>query len=278
MEPAYTSSSEPAVPFSWTIEGVLAWLVSHASTISQGCSLDPSANLFEQGFDRYGSRTSENIMISRQVCSLSATFLRNRVVNALRKAPDIRIRDPISLISPNIVFEHPSLRHLAARIASLVGEPGVSQSLNLRERHVAAIDAMIEKYSVGIPGSALSMVNGVRKDVVSHLTGAVVLLTGSTGGLGSFLLSQLLLNPSVERVYAVNRPCSSTSIEERQKSAFVDKGLCVDLSSFKKLIYIEADVSQDNCGLSPELYLEVRDCSAAAAVAMFTHAFSFETR
>jgi len=74
-----------------------------------------------------------------------------------------------------------------------------------------------------------------------------------------FLLSQLLETPTVERVYALNRPSSSTSIEERQSSAFVDKGLSVDLLNSGKLVHVEADASRDNCGFSPGLYEEIRD-------------------
>jgi len=197
-------------------------------------------------------------MISHQFCSLSATYLRNLIVNVLRDATDDHVRGSVSLVSPNIVFENPTLQLLAARIASLVGERGVSQSSDPKQRHVAAMNAMIEKYCPRLSGSAGSLgVNSVTNDTVSHSTGTVVLLTGSTGGLGSFLLSQLLKDPRVERVYALNRPSSSTSIEERQSSAFLDKGLPVDLLSSGKLVYVEADASRDNCGLSPELYEEV---------------------
>jgi hypothetical protein len=197
-------------------------------------------------------------MVSPQFCSLSVTYLRNQIVNALRIASDPHVRDSVSLFSPNIVFENPTLKLLATRIASLVDERGISQSMDLRQQHVAAMSAMIEKYSVGLSGSAeLPVVNGVA----SHPNGAVVLLTGSTGGLGSFLLSQLLETPTVERVYALNRPSSSTSIEERQSSAFVDKGLSVDLLNSGKLVHVEADASRDNCGFSPGLYEEVWNAS-----------------
>ena len=184
--------------------------------------------------------------------SLSATYLRNRIVSALRKAPDAQIRSSASLVSPNIVFENPTLHLLEARIASLVNERGASQTLDPTQQHASLMNAMIEKYSVGLSEfSEFSVVNGK--------TGAVVLLTGSTGGLGSFLLSRLLQQPEVQRVYAFNRPSSSTSIEERQCSAFVDKGLSVDSLNSKKLVYVEADASLDNCGLSPKLYEEVLD-------------------
>lgn len=120
------------------------------------------------------------------------------------------------------------------------------------------MNAMIDQYSVGLSGSAPSpVVNGITNAEVSCSASAVVLLTGSTGGLGSFLLSQLLEKQMVEKVYALNRPSSPTSIEGRQESAFVDKGISIDLLNSGKLLYIETDASRDNCGLSLELYDEV---------------------
>jgi len=100
----------------------------------------------------------------------------------------------------------------------------------------------------------------VADDVTNYETrsaGAVVLVTGTTGGLGSFLLAQLLENPVVERVYALNRPSAFASITERQRSAFVDKALPLHLLSSEKLVYIETDVSQENCGLASSIYDEV---------------------
>ena len=188
-------------------------------------------------------------------CSLSVTYLRNQLVNALRASPDPKIRGAISRISPNIIFENPTIELLAARIADLVDESGESQILDPKQQHIVAMNAMIDKYSSGLPVS----VNGPLQDG-TYPTGSVVLLTGSTGGLGSFLLAQLIENPAVERIYALNRP-SSTSSAQRQSSAFGDKGLSLDLLKSDKLVYVEADASQDRCGLSPALYDKVHPFS-----------------
>ena len=193
-------------------------------------------------------------LISFPFRSLSVTYLRNRLLNALRGSPDSKIREAVARVPPNIVFENPTLELLAARVANLVDEPGASQSLNPRQERIQAMNAMIMKYSVGLPGFD-STANGASHNG-TYTDPAVVLLTGSTGGLGSFILSQLIENPAVERVYALNRP-SSTSIEERQRSAFIDRDISVDLLDSKKLVYVETDASQDNCGFSPALYEEV---------------------
>ncbi|KIJ58231.1 hypothetical protein HYDPIDRAFT_34379 [Hydnomerulius pinastri MD-312] len=229
-----------AGPSAWTEEVLEAWLTEHARAISPGHSIDPSTDLFAQGFD-----------------SLSVTYLRNQLLGALRKSSDANIRSAVSRIPPNVIFENPTVKLLAKSIASLVSQAGSSQTSNVKTQHIVAINAMIEKYSVGLNGTA----NGVVANGTLHgeKVPTVVLLTGSTGGLGSFVLSQLLENPNVERVYALNRPSSSTSVEERQKSAFLDRGLSVDLLQSKKLVYVEADASQDKCGLSSALYSEIRD-------------------
>ncbi|KAF9238227.1 acetyl-CoA synthetase-like protein [Melanogaster broomeanus] len=240
IEATFESPYGLAGPSAWTADVLEGWLTEHACAISQGHSIDPGVDLFVQGFD-----------------SLSVTYLRNQLINALRKSQDPNIQSAVSRLSLNIIFENPTIKQLAARISSVVSEGGASQTVDAKEQHITAMNAMIEKYSFGLNDTA----EGVRTNGATNGDThgrAVVLLTGSTGGLGSFLLSQLLENPMVERVYALNRPSSSTSIEERQISAFLDRGLSVDLLRSSKLVYVEADASQDRCGLSAALYDEIR--------------------
>lgn len=257
MEATYKPPSGLAGPSTWDAGTVQEWLTKHASAISQGHSIDPSTDLFAQGFDRWAVLVGRHIAILSPFCSLSVTYLRNRLFSALGSSPDSKIRDTISRISPNIIFENPTLELLATRIANLVDKHETPQCLNLKQQRVQAMDAMIEKYSIGLSGFAAS-VDGTSHDGIYN-DRAVVLLSGSTGGLGSFLLSRLIENPAVERVYALNRP-SSGSIEERQRSAFADRGLSVDLLDSAKLVYVEAETSRDGCGFSAALYEEVLIC------------------
>lgn len=52
VDVTYSYSSESTGPLAWTPEGILPWLTAHASLVSQGRRLDPSSDLFAQGFDR----------------------------------------------------------------------------------------------------------------------------------------------------------------------------------------------------------------------------------
>ncbi|KAK2461112.1 hypothetical protein APHAL10511_006891 [Amanita phalloides] len=224
-------------PSAWTREEIEKWLLDHAATINPNDHIDPHDDLFAQGFD-----------------SLSATYLRNRILGALRKSLDPEIREAAAHVPPNVIFENPTIQLLSAQIAALVSDSGAGQAQNFIEQHKQAINAMIDKYSAGLVGP----VDGVLPSS-QLIEPAVVLLTGSTGGLGSFLLLELLKNPAVQRVFAFNRPSSKKSIKERQQSAFKDRSLPVDLLNSNKLIYIEADASAEKCGLSQTQYEEIQN-------------------
>ncbi|EKM50758.1 uncharacterized protein PHACADRAFT_153008 [Phanerochaete carnosa HHB-10118-sp] len=91
-------------PSSWSVPDIQAWLQEHASALANRSDvISPSRDLFGQGFD-----------------SLNATFLRTRIINALRADPQTRI---FALhVSQTFVFEHPTLHDLAIAIGVLVGE------------------------------------------------------------------------------------------------------------------------------------------------------------
>ncbi|KAJ7045268.1 male sterility protein-domain-containing protein [Mycena alexandri] len=113
------------------------------------------------------------------------------------------------------------------------------------------IEEMIAKYSEGFDGGMVD-----RETKAS--TRAVVLLTGSTGGLGTHLLQILLDLASVRRIYAFNRR-GRAPLAERQKAAFLDRGLDAKLLSSDKLVYLEGDTTSQNLGLPLDVWTEVRD-------------------
>jgi thioester reductase-like protein len=87
-------------------------------------------------------------------------------------------------------------------------------------------------------------------------SGEVILLTGSTGFLGSHLLATLLQTSTVSRVYAINRP-SSVSLQDRQVAAFRKSDLSSDLLKSPKLVLLEGDLSKVRLGLDENVYNEI---------------------
>lgn len=146
----------------------------------------------------------------------------------------------------NIVYAYPTIVQLAVYIATLVANPADVQS---SEDGKLNIERMIEKYTSGLP-----TVSAVPASPSSLPT--VVLLTGSTGSLGSYVLSLLLGDEKVQKVYAMNRP-SSQSMATRHLTSFRERGLDERLLESPKLVYVEGDASLVRLGLDSALYEEV---------------------
>lgn len=87
--------------------------------------------------------------------------------------------------------------------------------------------------------------------------GHVVLLTGSTGAIGSNVLAELIQCTQVTKIFALNRS-GTTALEDRQKEALTSRGFSDETSKSTKIVLIEADLAQPSFGLTETLIKEVR--------------------
>ncbi|KAG2047412.1 putative aminoadipate reductase [Suillus hirtellus] len=222
------------LPTSWTAEDVERWLKVHAAAVNVDKQVHPDADLFTQGFD-----------------SLSATFLKNRIIGSLRSSSDRDLQASASRIDQNVVFSSPSIRQLAKKVINAVLQRNGTDTVDVK----ADIENMIERYSVGL-GNSVTKPNTTPVNGCSQ-SDHVVALTGSTGGLGSYLLADLLQREDVSVVYAFNRPSKGASIQQRQKDSFKDRSLDSTMLQSDKLVYVETDTSDDHLGLDKELYQKI---------------------
>jgi len=109
----------------------------------------------------------------------------------------------------------------------------------------------------------LEMVAQYSKEFTPH-TGTdplpshdVVLVTGTTGTIGSNVLAQLVADPKVEKVYGFNRE-NSTPLDTRQRIALKERGLDPSVVDSPKVVLLEGNVSQQKLGLPDDLYEELR--------------------
>ncbi|KZT20596.1 acetyl-CoA synthetase-like protein [Neolentinus lepideus HHB14362 ss-1] len=220
-------------PKSWERADLEEWLMSQAQDINEtnqgkGKKLDPDVDLFAQGFD-----------------SLSATFLRNRIIGALRSSADHAAKVAAASVSQNFVFANNTICALATGIRNLI-----SPVVNVLEHsHAAVMEELIAKYSADMPAA------GSARPLPAKST---VLITGTTGGLGSYMLWMLLGDEKVERVYAFNRKSSRATLAERQKVAFKERGLPANILESRKLVLVEGEESNNQLGLASALYEELR--------------------
>lgn len=230
-----------APPPTWTVNDLEAWLLSQAIFVAGGKVISISVDVFDQGFDRLVSFRLQRIFALILRHSLHATFLRNRIVGALR-ADSQTSKIPYE-VSQNFVYEHPTLRELAAAILELI-DSGVDVATKAVKTQVVE---MVKKYSDNLPRLAMPPPRAN--------TGVTVLLTGSTGTLGSYMLATLLTNPRIVKVYTLNRP--SRVPYDRQQAVFVEGSLDPRLLEDSKLVQLVGDLKEDGFGLEPAVFAEV---------------------
>ncbi|KAI5992035.1 putative aminoadipate reductase [Pisolithus orientalis] len=148
--------------------------------------VDPDVDLFEQGFDR------------------------NCINGSLKASPDQNIREAVSRISQNIVFANPTLRGLSKQLVNIITHKADTVDPK------AEIENMVRRYSSGLPGKRVSGISARRDGDEPH----VVLVTGSTDALGSYMIASLMQREDVVRIYALNRRLKTSTSQERRLSTF----------------------------------------------------------
>ncbi|KAL1884818.1 Type I Iterative PKS [Paecilomyces lecythidis] len=84
--------------------------------------------------------------------------------------------------------------------------------------------------------------------------GAVVLVTGATGSLGSHIVQKLVENPTVAQVVCVNRESISVPVARRQQEAFQQRGIKMPAGARTKLRILGTDTAKQQLGLPPHEY------------------------
>ncbi|KAF5318761.1 hypothetical protein D9619_011064 [Psilocybe cf. subviscida] len=223
---AVAGTEDISPPVSWIEADVSTWLLAQLKDIYADLTFTANDDLFDQGLD-----------------SLSATVLRRRISSALKS--DSSTVSVAEHINQNTVYAHPTVHGLSTFIASSVKSPDGNATVN---DPTIPIENTIKKYSHGLDDE----IRGTKPLPGAH----TILLTGSTGNLGSHILESLLCNPNVERIYALNRPSSQSAVA-RHEARFVDKGFDVELLRQEKLRFLEGDASNLSLGLPDDVYEEV---------------------
>ncbi|KAB8238949.1 putative NRPS-like enzyme [Aspergillus alliaceus] len=153
--------------------------------------------------------------------------------------PEVKPR----IITPQTIYANPTVQHLAKVIYGMVD--GDVQTKIPREEKIRRL---VEKYTSDLPRTRNS---SPREGPSSPST---VILTGSTGSLGTYLLFHLLSIPSISKVYCLNR----SDAESRQKKILDQKGLSVDPDDWSaKVEFLQASFGEPLLGLEKEKYAEL---------------------
>ncbi|KAE9391849.1 acetyl-CoA synthetase-like protein [Gymnopus androsaceus JB14] len=133
--------------------------------------------------------------------SLKAIFVRNSLLSALRN--DERTSKLVSAMPQNFVFMFTSIKAMASATSALA-LTGQLEDIDSDRYHIDSVNAMVDKYTQSFPSRSSKVVN-------NDDGGEVVIVTGSTGSLGSFILDVLLEDEHVSKIFCLNRAGSSTA-------------------------------------------------------------------
>jgi hypothetical protein len=171
----------------------------------------------------------DSLSIFRIVASLRATF------QASGKA-----QDDLSAVSIGTISTNPTIEKLSNTLYKIF-HTGYSDGAAEDDDFMREL---LAKYTATLPERARPQNSNAAGGGVS------VILTGSTGSLGSYLLDTLLSNRHIARVTCLNRAPDG---RERQSKGNKARGLPADWPS-ERAQFIYADLSKPNLGLDVETY------------------------
>ncbi|KAF9254619.1 acetyl-CoA synthetase-like protein [Marasmius fiardii PR-910] len=162
--------------------------------------------------------------------SLAGVLESDSVVNSLR----------------NFVYEYQTPRGIAQFLTSASSQATTSIPSRIEE-----MERIMAPFITGFPT--------FQQTTTKESTGDVVMLiTGTTGALGSNFLATALNDCCVSRVYALNRKTEGVDLLERQYESFIQQGLDLGQLTNCKLKLLEADLTMPYFDIDPSIFEEMR--------------------
>lgn len=249
-----TQASEVSPPESWKLLDVLDFVRLVVGRVAKTALADTD-DFFQKGCDRSVPHYLEFRCFNAIFCvpfSLQATWIRNTILHALRKNISVDTRS----IDSSFVYQFPTVTSLAQFVASVASltKPhtnGVDGDSPV-DAAVASMLAMVERHRINFPKHAPTSITPTKD---------IILVTGTTGSLGSAILSRLLETPDVEHIYALNRVDEDgKDLLQRQQDRLREWGFDPEIVHSRKVTLIQTDMSADHLGLEDLLYEKVRTC------------------
>ncbi|KAH8803002.1 hypothetical protein F5884DRAFT_683230 [Xylogone sp. PMI_703] len=157
------------------------------------------------------------------------------------------LKPELAAVANRDIYDNPTAHKLAVHIFSRFSNPDQGEQLNKDsdERQNDIADALVVKYTNEMPISA----SGKPQPAA---TGQTIMITGSTGSLGSYMLDIVLESLSIGKVICLNR--GDDGGRQRQAKISAERGLRTD---FTKVEFYSADLSRYNLGLKTSVYADL---------------------
>lgn len=151
------------------------------------------------------------------------------------------VTDDQAEVSPRFIYQKTTPRKLGSYVFARI-TLGVEKADALSADNSATLAALLEKYAHDLPTPNTSQKQVVTKD-------QTILLTGSTGSLGAYLLDILEKSPNVAKIVCLNR--ATNGGKDKQPEISASRGLS---TTYHKTEFLQADLSLADFGLSQATY------------------------
>jgi thioester reductase-like protein/aryl carrier-like protein len=163
-------------------------------------------------------------------------------LQTLRLGASIRSNFGVSSITPSVIYKNASVELLLKKIY-----PENAPASKEHDR-TTAMTQVLQQYEQLIDDLASKKHNNsLEKDIHAP---QVVLLTGSTGSVGSFVLKELLARSEVSHIYCLNRGQDSGSLQATRNR---QRGITSELPS-NRVTFLTVDLTKESFGLDPKTY------------------------
>ncbi|KAK2028394.1 male sterility protein [Colletotrichum zoysiae] len=186
--------------------------------------LDPDIDFFAAGMD--------SLLIMAAARSITASL---RATNKSYDRLAIEAQD---------IYNHASPNRLAGHILQIIGSVTASAHADAKVRGQAVMEELYQKMT-----KDLTRARPARPEPVKEQQ--TVILTGSTGNMGCYLLDGMIRNPFIKKIICFNR--SNDGGAGKQARVMEERGLQQPEKS-GKVEFFHTSLSQPRLGLSEEVY------------------------
>ncbi|KAG2196144.1 hypothetical protein INT47_006490 [Mucor saturninus] len=159
-----------------------------------------------------------------------------------------RISEYFGDIPQNLVFQFPTIQSLSKYLLSGVKEDATYlDEMRYRQTQDLA-NEYIKKANIDFP---------IANGIYSNKSNTVIMLTGATGSLGSFMLRNLLQDSSVKKVYAIIRGEKDILMDRLFKS-FKDRSLDTSLLMTDRLEVLPMNFNDTFLGFGKDKYYKLK--------------------
>ncbi|KAK7430456.1 hypothetical protein QQZ08_002975 [Neonectria magnoliae] len=189
--------------------------------------------------------TVEDSLFDLGLDSLQALQLRRVLITAASKTEAFKDTDVSKMITVEFLYLNSSVREMAVALSQRSDAAGTATE------SWSEVKKFVEQYSL------TQNANAVEK-LPSAPENAVVLLTGSSGSLGSHILANLVRSPNVKHVVVLLRKGKAAAPpipgQKYDRSGLTARGIKLSEEEWSKISSLDVDPTQEQLGLNSMVY------------------------